>query len=438
MEKRLTVLQAERTAVQDHYTELKKLESGKEGRKSNSKDLLNALKEAHEERILIIKTQYAQELITQQRHDADMLSEELAYIQAEIALKKKLGESVVDLEVDYQEKLIKAREEAQDYYRDLVKENEKLAEDFAKQGEDELMKSLEASLKIADAEIEAEKAKTEAMQKIREDGLKKEQELLQQRAQVYQRTIETLSSAIYDFASGSEDGMRQFAKTILGMALDLLSRQVQLAVAGVTVQSLASAESVATYGAAGLAKAALLVGLIEAAFAGVKGLANAGIDIYYDKKEGKTSTKNYYYGGYTPNGYWDQPQGVVHSEEFVANRYAVRNPNVRRFLDVFDLAQQSGQIRSLNTEAILRAVEGKRSGYSSGGYAPVNSSNSPTFVTGVDPEMKAIVLHNTQVMNELKQELKRGISANVTYQDIKKRMKEMDEIIEKTKVTSVR
>ena len=436
LEQRLSVLQAERTAVQDHYTELKKLESGKGGGKSNSKDLLNALKEAHEERILIIKTQYAQELITKERHDADMLSEELAYIQAEIALKKKLGESVVDLEVDYQEKIIKAREEAQDYYRDLVKENEKLAEDFAKQGEDELMKSLEASLKVADAEIESEKAKTESIQKIREDGLKKEQELLQQRAQVYQRTIETLSSAIYDFASGSEDGMRQFAKTILGMALDLLSQQVQLAVAGVTVQSLASAESVATYGAAGLAKAALLVGLIEAAFAGVKGLANKGIDSYYDKKQSST-TKNYYYGGYTPNGYWDQPQGVVHSDEFVANRHAVRNPHVRRFLDVFDLAQRSGQIRSLNTEAILRAVESRRSGYTAGGYAPVSSSNAQMVVASVDPEMKDIVQQNTQVISELKQELKRGISANVSYQDIKKKMKEMDDIIEKTRLTGV-
>ncbi|HBB93663.1 MAG TPA: hypothetical protein DC042_18525 [Bacteroidales bacterium] len=384
--------------------------------------------------MLKITTQYAQELINKQRHDAEMLSEELAYIQAEIALKKKLGESTVELQLKYQDKLVSISDEVKKQYEALVEENRKSYEDLNKQADDYIEKMLEGEDQLADQRIDTEKAVTESIQKIREQDLKKEQETLQDRAQLYQKLIETLSSAVYDFASDSEDGMRQFAKTILNFALDLLSKQVQIAVAGVTVQSLASAESVATYGAAGIAKAALLVGLIEAAFAGVKGLANRGIDTYYDQKQSNTK-KGYYYGGFTPDGYWDQQQGEVHSGEFVANRYAVRNPDVRRFLDVFDLAQRSGQIRSLNTQAILRAVESRKFGYSTGGFVPALASPSLS-ANGTDPELKAMLASSVRVMAKLNDQLSSGIRSFLVYSDLERKEREIKSIRSETSMNS--
>ncbi|MFT8251812.1 hypothetical protein, partial [Salmonella enterica] len=66
---------------------------------------------------------------------------------------------------------------------------------------------------------------------------------------------------------------------------------------------------------------------------------------------------NFYTGGFTPSGDWNQPQGIVHSNEFVANRFAVANPNLRPIFDAFDVAQRSGNVGNLTAEDIA-AVAG--------------------------------------------------------------------------------
>jgi len=396
--------------------------------KKTTKELLAVLEESYQERLAKIESLYASEQITKGRHDAEMLSEELAYIQAQIALKQKLGESTADLELKYQEKLSSIREQEQKYYQDLIGENTKSLQDMDKLAEDYFEKLADADAKVWDEKIEASKAATEALQKIREDDLKKEQDALQKKASIYQDLINQISSAVYDFTSDQENGMQNLAKSVANIALELLKTQVEVAIAGVTIQALASPESVATYGAAGLAKAAILVGLIEAAFAGVKGLVNSGIDSYYEGKSGN----NKWSGGYTASGPWDRPQGIVHSDEFVANRYAVRNREVRPILDVIDMAQRSGRISQLNTETILRAVEARRGGYASGGYAPVSQQGAAPVVAGVDPELKALIAQNATAISELRRELQKGISAFVSYKDIKKKTDEMDGIINST------
>ena len=77
--------------------------------------------------------------------------------------------------------------------------------------------------------------------------------------------------------SGNEDIVASSLKSIINMALDALKLQVQMSVAGATAQSLAQPDSVATFGASGLARAAVLVGLIEAAFAAVKSVVSGAI-----------------------------------------------------------------------------------------------------------------------------------------------------------------
>ncbi len=39
-------------------------------------------------------------------------------------------------------------------------------------------------------------------------------------------------------------------------------------------------------------------------------------------------------------GEWDKPQGIVHSNEFVANRFAVANPEILPVLKLIDTAQK--------------------------------------------------------------------------------------------------
>lgn len=86
-----------------------------------------------------------------------------------------------------------------------------------------------------------------------------------------------MGSLVAGAMSGNEDIIASSLKSIITMGLDLLKIQVQMAVAGATAQSLAQPDSVATFGVAGFARAAILVGAIEAAFAVVKGLVGSAL-----------------------------------------------------------------------------------------------------------------------------------------------------------------
>ena len=127
---------------------------------------------------------------------------------------------------------------------------------------------------------------------------------------------------------------------------------------------------------------------IKAAFALVKGLVG-----------------NFYTGGYTPSGDWDKPQGIVHSNEFVANRYAVANPAVRPVLDLIDSAQRSGTIANL-TGGDIAAVAG-------GSAHPVAAASSVMQLQAQsdDRELKQTVRGLSQVLSRLVERLDEPIEA---------------------------
>jgi hypothetical protein len=105
-------------------------------------------------------------------------------------------------------------------------------------------------------------------------------------------TADALSQSIYELASGGEDALRNTAKNMIMFALDMLKVQTEIAIAGAIIQSLAQPDSVATFGVTGLIRAAVLVGLIEVAFAGVKGLVNNAFT-------SKSNTPEHASGGFT-------------------------------------------------------------------------------------------------------------------------------------------
>lgn len=107
------------------------------------------------------------------------------------------------------------------------------------------------------------------------------------------------------------------------------------------------------------AAAVPLVGYILAPIAAATAVAAGAVQIATIKKQRDLAlAQGYASGGYTPSGAWDEPQGVVHSNEFVANRQAVANPEVRPVLDLIDAAQRSGSIANLSSSDIAAVVGG--------------------------------------------------------------------------------
>ena len=150
------------------------------------------------------------------------------------------------------------------------------------------------------------------------------------------------------------------------------------------------------------------LGAIAAAAAIAAGAAQIAV-----AKQQRDEAKGLYTGGYSQDyieGYTAQGNphdtaGVipVHKNEFVANHEAVANPDVKQFLDVFDVAQKRGTIRMLNTTQILEQIR-TRGGRYSGGYTAENagaSRSSASPLPGFTAEQRSQVVLLLEENNRL-------------------------------------
>lgn len=198
--------------------------------------------------------------------------------------------------------------------------------------------------------------------------------------------LQQLGVAVGQTLGGAKDSLEDFLKSSLQMVLEVIKQQLiaeqAAAIASVTMKD------ITTKGFAGIATAAAKIALITAAF-----------------EAAKTAIGNFYTGGYTGSGAWDEPKGIVHSNEFVANRYAVANPAVRPVLDLIDSAQRSGTIANL-TGGDIAAVAG-------GSAHPVAAASSVMQLQAQsdDRELKQTVRGLSQVLSRLVERLDEPIEA---------------------------
>lgn len=175
----------------------------------------------------------------------------------------------------------------------------------------------------------------------------------------------------------SEDAMKDSLKNMLLIMLDYLEKVMIMAVGKVTILSFTDIISNFT----SIAK----IMAIKAAFSAVKTAISSG---FAD-------------GGYTPDGPWDKPQGVVHSGEFVSNRFAVRNKHLRPVFDLIDQAQRAGSVANLTGDDIAAVVSSR----------PVTSSGTtktrpePVRKSTADPEMMAAIYGLIKVTGRLNKRL---------------------------------
>ena len=147
-----------------------------------------------------------------------------------------------------------------------------------------------------------------------------------------------LGKSMADFFAGEEKDFGSFMSSILIILLDALEKQLiatqAAAIAEVTIKDITKKGVLI-----GMATATAKIALITAAFETAKSVLGS-FDV----------------GGYTGDGQWDEPRGIVHAGEFVANRYALRNPAVRPVLDLIDQAQRNNTIGSLTSRDISRML----------------------------------------------------------------------------------
>lgn len=218
-------------------------------------------------------------------------------------------------------------------------------------------------------------------------GLENEAERkLQDIIGLLQETSTEIGNALGNLMTGNQEGFRESLRSILQTMLSFVEKEMILAIGSVTIKSffLNPIGALASVGK---------ILAIKAAFAAAK-----------------TAVGNFYTGGYTGPGSWDQPQGIVHSNEFVANRFAVANPNLRPIFDAIDVAQRSGNVGNLTAEDIA-AVAGPGK---STRTVPVKTPAASATTTTNDPAMVAMLIECTRTLRKLKTRLDEPLMAE-TY-----------------------
>ena len=277
------------------------------------------------------------------------------------AREKKYQDDVEKATLEHYEKLTDEAEFLQQladlesaYYQDML-DNYVLTEEQRAQFEQQIREN-----RMQQAEADYQK---------RKEQQEKERALAQKYTDIAKSVASDYGTTMGEMIANGEMNMKNFLKETLLMSLDALEKVIEICVVEVMAKNLAATAPLSFIGAA---KAALQIATIKAGFAVVKGLIG-----------------NFYTGGYTGGGEWDEPKGVVHSNEFVANRFAVANPSVRPVLDLINQAQRNNTISTLSATDISRVLPG------AGGTQTVVVQND-------NPELMRLIKDNASVILALK------------------------------------
>lgn len=360
---------------------------GKKSKKTDVKKANSALEIAHKERIMLLTQRYTGEEQLQKEFHARMLAEDLAYIQMKIGLETD-PEKKIDLQTQA-----------------IIKQNEYV--EALRAATPEIMKNSAERKNLSTTMLEEAKLTDIAAQAMNKAGQMSADLSAKTRAQaeVFQQTIGIVSDGLFEMMSGSEDAFQSFAKTLLIFALQQLKVQAQLAYASVFVQAMASPESIASWGTAGMVKAAIIYALIEGAFAVAKGAVNGAFS-------GGKKSKGHAEGGYTGDGDKYEPAGVVHRGEYVIPQEGVNNPNLLPFISSIEQARRHHQLNRLELRpevlAIAQSSGSSPRGYADGGYT-ASAAIMPVSPTESINHYKKL---NTSI-DRLNANLEAGISAEI-------------------------
>lgn len=259
---------------------------------------------------------------------------------------------------------------------------------------------------LSSSEISEEK-KAEIIDKKQQASLEKSrknyeenQRKIREQLSFAQNIGQQFGEAFAEMLTDSETSLGDFMKATLEIILDSLQKMMIAYIAETQMKN------IATLGFIGLAKAAAEIALITAAFQTAKAVINGFEE-----------------GGYTGSGRHDEPKGIVHAGEFVANRYAVQNPAIRPVLDLIDQAQRNNTIGSLTAKDVSAVL------------SPTNRMTTNNYYQTAESfsqESTAVMLQNMKCMEKL---LKRLNEPIFTYTKATGKMgvNEAQQLVEKMK-----
>lgn len=369
---------------------------------------LIAEEKRYQNELIELKKKYLSDAtMTQEEYNDQREQLELKHLQLQLQVsglekdqREKMLSSLLDAEITYKNKLQKKTEEQAKEAQEAEKKAQDERLEFRKRqyemDQDELQNSLyerkiseddyrKQSSQLEDAYWQdllnnynlSEEKKTEILKKQSDKRIKKnkdeyekEKEQAKQYTDLFTEIATDFGTSIGELIADGTMSMKQFAKETINLALDALEKILYIKFFEIQIRNIAATTPFNWIGAA---KAVAEIAVFKASFAVLKGLVN-----------------NFYDGGFTGPGAWNQPRGIVHSNEFVANRFATANPAVMPVLQLIDRAQRNNTIASIRSNDIARVV----------GNSDGTNNVIPIGTGGVSPVLLAKMLAAVATLNK--------------------------------------
>lgn len=334
-----------------------------------------------EQKILEARIKFKEQCAQLDEQEAQQKSEE-AFTRMEKQYQMEIQDATqrhytgLSSEQEYRQQLL----DIQNSYYDQVLSSTEISEELKNQIKDQKEKQ---SLKQTQQNYDEYKAKVKQQVSFAQD--------------IGKQFGETFAEMLTD----SETSLGDFLKATVVLILDTLEKTMMVYIAESTMSSIAKNGLLV-----GLATAAAKTALITAAF-----------------ETAKAAINGFEEGGYTGSGRHDEPKGIVHAGEFVANRYAVQNPAIRPVLDLIDQAQRNNTIGSLTAKDVSAVLSPTNRMTTNNYYQTAESSSQ---------ESTAVMLQNMKCMEKL---LKRLNEPIFTYTKATGKMgvNEAQQLVEKMK-----
>ena len=427
----------------DEIARLKSLGIEKEKKKKNPyEEELKAVDEYVSQEQLKLKENYLQGLSSREEYNRQLETLELE------ALNRRMD--IYQLDGDKQ---IEILNKIQDYKIRILEQNQKFEESQQKYRNKFDKKEKQGKEKALNDELQRIAADNKVKQQKQYEEETAHQERLKELALGFSTDI---GSIVGGAIAGNDDLVKSSLVSIINMGLDALELTAQMAAAEAVIKGGAQG------GLIGLAKGAIVAGLIKAAFSAVKALVSSSINNIGGKNNSSTSISTGIAsdtgsrvitgkqdGGYLnvvreqdgkefnavvdPNkrGYVDKPTVIVgdgpagKSREWVASNDALQNPTVVPFINVLNESQEKGEIRTVDMNQLMRK---RLAGFESGGsISPSTSSTPPVVSTPSSPIDSLAGSETIKKLYDLLHKIdKEGFRAYVVYSDIERKKQTLD------------
>lgn len=377
---------------------------------------LDTIKQKYDQDLALLNNLHDKKLISEEQYQADLLKLKERFTADTDKANKESGRRVIsDAKATFDD-LMESQRKANIKAGNI---DEQSQSDRTEAWKGYLQKILEDTSLNGEQRLAVQQAIEDADIDLTEDALKQKQDLTQKYNDILCNVIvqagQQLGEQLGKVLQGEKADFKDFLRGMLSLMIDALEKAV------IAARTASFVKNVGLLGPAGLAKYAVETALITAAF-----------------EMAKAAVGSFDTGGFTPAGPWNKPQGVVHSNEFVANRFATANPNVLPVLNLIDEAQRSGSVSRLSPDDIAAVIPTTQRQFANGAMASGGRSSAGGVAQGAmqaapqDAALTAVLSRVVRSLNTLDRRFSTPIIAE-TYATGKHGTIEAERLVNKMK-----